>query len=188
MKRATALTFALLFAATAALAADGLTRDESLDASGAFELMKSLGGTWIGEAVVVSVGQKKEDGVKSPSKVVYRTIANETSVIGTYQEGKPMEMVSIYHQDGPDELIHTHYCAVGNQPTMSFKKTDEPGVVQFMFLKGANMDVEKDGHVHNSKIKFIDENTIETETDLWNGGKKTSTRYTRMTRQLRFIK
>ena len=183
MKRITALPIALLFATTTAWAADVPSADESLDASAAFEMMKSLKGTWVGEAVVVSVGQKKEDGVKSSSSVTYRTIANETSVIGTYQEGKPMEMISVYHQDGPDELIHTHYCAVGNQPTMSFKKTDEPGVIQFMFLKGANMDVTKDGHVHNSKIKFIDENTIETETDLWSGGKKTSTRYTRMTRQ-----
>jgi hypothetical protein len=94
-----------------------------------------------------------------------------------------MEMVSLFHMDGPEALVHTHYCAVGNQPTMRFEKSDTPGEIVFMFSSGANMDVNKDGHVHNSRIRFIDEDTTESETDIWQGGKLNAVRYATMTRE-----
>jgi len=30
-----------------------------------------------------------------------------------------MEMVNVYHPDGPDKLGLTHYCASQNQPTLN---------------------------------------------------------------------
>lgn len=167
---------AAAFSALIVLSTTALADDTTLNANSAFILMQTLEGTWVGDAVVVKVGQSKEEGVKSKSKVTYRNIANNTSIIATYAEGTPMEMVSMFHQNGPEELIHTHYCAVGNQPSMRFEKSDKPGVIKFLFSQGTNMDVNADGHVHNSTLRIIDENTIESSSDLWSGGKKTSTR------------
>jgi hypothetical protein len=130
----TALSTVVLMLSTAALAGDGFTPDE------AFQTMLKLEGTWTGEAIVVPVGQAK------------------------------------------DELIHTHYCAIGNQPSMTFTNTAEQGVIDFQFTKGTNMDVNVDPHAHHSYMKIIDEDTYETRTANWGGGKLTSYRYTTMKR------
>ena len=183
MKKFAFVIVALLIASGAPVAGDVALEKTILDADTAFTLMKGLEGTWVGDAVVVKEGQSKEDGVKSTTKVTYRTIANGTSIIATYREGTPMEMTSMFHQDGPDVLIHTHYCAAGNQPSMRFEKSDEPGMIKFLFSGGTNMDVTKDGHVHNSTIWLIDADTIRSESDLWSGGMKTSTRFATLVRE-----
>jgi hypothetical protein len=157
--------------------------NKSVDASGAFEVLKGLEGSWVGEAVVVRDGQSKAEGTKSPAKITFKTIANGTSVTATFAEATPVEMVSVFHQDGKNKLIHTHYCAVGNQPTMVFHDSDEPGLIRFLFASGTNMDVDKDRHVHNTSFRLVDDDTLETETDLWGGGKRTSVRYSKLVRQ-----
>ena len=100
----------------------------------------------------------------------------------TFAAGTPAEMVSMYHQNGKDELIHTHYCAIGNQPSMAFVATDEPGVIDFKFTEGTNMDVNSDAHAHHIMMKIIDENTYESRTENWSGGKLVSIRFTTMRR------
>ena len=132
--------------------------------------------------LVVAVGESKEDGVQSTTKVKYETIANDSSVMATFLEGSPMEMVSLYQLDGKNELVHTHYCAVGNQPSMRFEKTDKPGEIRFEFDSGTNMDVEKDGHVHAGTMKLNADGTLESATEIWNEGKLSSMRYSKLTR------
>ena len=100
----------------------------------------------------------------------------------TFAAGTPAEMVSMYHQNGKEELIHTHYCAIGNQPSMTFRDSGEEGVIDFQFTKGTNMDVESSPHAHHSFMRMIDEDTYETRTENWGGGKVTSVRYTTMKR------
>ena len=165
-----------------ALAGDSEAGGKIHDAESAFELFTRLEGTWEGEALVVPVGQAKEEGVTSRTTVTYKVIANASTVMATYRVDTPMEMVSMYHLDGPEEFIHTHYCAVGNQPSMRFEKSSEKGLIRFNFSHGSNMDVEKDGHVHNTRIRLIDEDTLESESDLWREGKLSSVRYARLTR------
>ena len=100
----------------------------------------------------------------------------------TFAAGTPAEMVSMYHQNGKEELIHTHYCAIGNQPSMKFIDSGEEGVIDFRFTKGTNMDVNADAHAHHSFMRIIDENTYESRTENWGGGQLTSVRYTTMKR------
>lgn len=164
--------------------ANDLAEDSGIhNAQSAFDTYKGFEGTWSGEALVVPVGKSKEEGTKSTTTVTYAVIANETAVTATYGQGTPMEMVSLYHMDGPDAFVHTHYCAVGNQPEMRFKPSTEPGKIRFDFARGSNMDVNKDGHVHAGSLRVIDKDTIETETELWRDGKLNSIRYTRVHRQ-----
>lgn len=175
-------SMAILIVTGAAFAADNVNSDEPLTATAGFERMIALEGVWEGVSINVPVGESMEDGVKSETKVIYETIANDTSVIATYAKDTPMEMVSMYHLDGPDTLVHTHYCAVGNQPSMKFVPSKKANEIVLKFSGGTNMDVNKDGHVHDSTIRFKDDGTIETETIIWNEGKHSYTRYATLKR------
>jgi hypothetical protein len=186
MKRAqhvATLVAAVLLVPLSTMANDGGVEKTSLDADAAFEAIKGLEGTWIGEADIVREGQQQPAGVKSPAKITFKTIANGTSVTATFAESTPTEMVSLFHQDGKDKLIHTHYCAIGNQPSMLFQKSAEPGLIKFLFTSGTNMDVDKDPHVHNTTFRILDKDTIETETDLWADGKRSAVRRSKLVRQ-----
>lgn len=177
-------TLVALLTLTVSLSAfAGEPETEVFDADSAFEAMLKLEGTWKGESTVVPVGEPKENGTTSESTITYKNIGNGSTIMLTFLAGTPMEMVSMYHQDGKETLIHTHYCAAGNQPSMKFSKVEMPGVINFDFDKGTNMDVNKDGHAHSGWLKIIDEDTIETRSELWRDGKVNSIRYTKMTRQ-----
>lgn len=170
-----ALSTAALVLSTTVLAGDGFTPD------GAFQTMLKLEGTWAGEATVVPVGQSRNNAAVSTTTVSFKNIGN-SSVMQTFAAGTPAEMISMYHQNGKEELIHTHYCAIGNQPSMAFVDTGEKGVIDFKFTSGTNMDVHADPHAHNSYMRIIDEDTYETRTENWGGGQVTSYRYTTMKR------
>ncbi len=185
MKRRQLVTCAvmvMIFATGAAIAEDKVQSDEPLTASAGFERMIALEGVWEGESINVPVGKSMEEGVKSPTKVIYETIANNTSVVATYGKDTPMEMVSLFHMDGPETLVHTHYCAVGNQPSMKYVPSENPNEIVLKFSGGTNMDVNKDGHVHDSTIRFKEDGSIETETNIWNEGKHSYTRYATLQR------
>ena len=173
------INFLVLFSAitifTQASAGEGYTANE------AFQTMLSLEGDWVGEARVVPVGGDIAEATVSSTSVSFKIIGN-SSVMQTFAAGTPAEMVSMYHQNGQNELIHTHYCAIGNQPSMTFRSSDQSGAIDFQFTKGTNMDVNVDPHAHHSFFKIIDEDTYESRTENWGGGKVTSYRYTVMQR------
>lgn len=154
---------------------------EGFTPNAAFQSMLNLEGSWTGEAQVVAVGQDRADAAISKTTVSFKNIGN-SSVMQTFAAGTPAEMVSMYHQNGEEELIHTHYCAIGNQPSMAFVASDESGVIDFKFTEGTNMDVNRDAHAHHSMMKIIDENTYQSRTENWSGGKLVSVRYTTMKR------
>lgn len=173
--------------ATAALACSllsttALAGDEVYGASAAFQDMLKLEGSWTGESRVVPVGAKKEDMPVSTTSVTFENIAFDTSIMQTFLAGTPAEMVSMYHQDGSEKLIHTHYCAAKNQPSMAFQSTGKSGEIDFKFTHGTNMDVHVDGHAHDSFMRIIDEDHYESRSESWSGGKLASVRYTLMTR------
>ena len=151
------------------------------EANDAFQAMLDLKGDWIGEARVVPVGGNIEDAQATSTSVSFKVIGN-SSVMQTFAAGTPAEMVSMYHQNGKNELIHTHYCAIGNQPSMTFRRSSGENEIDFQFSKGTNMDVNLDPHAHNSFFKIIDDDTYETRTENWSGGKIASYRYTVMKR------
>jgi len=171
----TTIPAAMILLCAQANAGDGFTPGQ------AFQSMLNLEGSWTGEAQVVAAGQDRSDASVSKTTVSFKNIGNST-VMQTFAAGTPAEMVSMYHQNGKDELIHTHYCAIGNQPSMSFVTTDESGVIDFKFTEGTNMDVNSDAHAHHSMMKVIDENTYESRTENWSGGKLVSIRFTTMRR------
>lgn len=173
-KAALFITSSLLLSSSA-LAGDGFSPDA------AFQTMLKLEGTWVGEGAFVPVGQSEDDVEKSTATVSFKNIGNST-VMQTFAAGTPAEMVSMYHQNGKQELIHTHYCAIGNQPSMAFVESDDSGVIDFKFTQGTNMDVNSDAHAHHSWMRIIDEDTYETRTENWANGEVVSYRVTTMKR------
>ncbi len=163
--------------------ADEAQKSKVMSASNAFDFFQQVDGEWKAETVTVPVGTPKEKGESKESVIEYESVANGSTVMVTYFKGQPMQMIDMIHQDGPDMVRLTHYCAVGNQPRMKFVKSDKPGVITFAFDGGSNMDVDSDGHVHNAKVTVLDKDHFEVETHLWTGGKHAMTTYFSISRK-----
>lgn len=154
MKRALSSVVVLIFVVSVAKPGGPVTPKE------AFEQLKKLVGTW---------EESKEDG---GNKVTFRLTGGGSALIETQMPGTPMEMVSVYHMDGTD-LIMTHYCAAGNQPTMKYK----PGTSKsfdFEFLKGSNMK-PTDMHIHSAKIRILAADRVESDWIGYMNGKPAGT-------------
>lgn len=155
MKRVLA-AFAVLLAATA------LAGDRTLTPKEAFATLKKLVGTWEG------VGEDAGKGVK----VTYHLTGAGTALIETQMAGTPMEMVSVYHMDGP-ALVMTHYCAAGNQPTMRYKPGGDKSI-DFDFVKGSNMK-PTDMHIHAARIRILAPDRLESDWIGFANGKNAGT-------------
>ena len=157
------------------LGADDVQKPKVMSAEEAFDFFTTIDGTWNATTVTVPAGTSKDKGETKQSKISYETLANGTAVMATYFKGSPMQMIDMIHQDGSEMVRLTHYCAVGNQPRMKFVKSDKPGVIQFAFDGGSNMDV--DGHVHDSSVRILDSDHFEVESRLWSDGQHAMTTY-----------
>jgi hypothetical protein len=126
------------------------------------ERLKKLAGTWV---------EADKDG-KPTDKVVsvIKVIAAGSAVHETLFPGQPMEMVSVYYRDGQD-LVMTHFCALGNQPRMKADPKSPANQIHFQFAGGSNLDPAKDMHMHEGTLTFIDEDHIEFSGVAWVGGK-----------------
>ncbi len=138
--------FSLLPAVALALAAPALAQAPSVDGKAAFERLKSLAGTWQGQA-----GHGQPD---QAATVTYRVASGGSVVEETLFPGTPHEMISMYHLVG-GELVLTHYCAMANQPRMRLdRKASTRDRLVFAFDGGKNFDPAKDTHVHSGVVEW----------------------------------
>lgn len=149
------------------------TAQPSSPAAAQLEALKALAGTWTGKA---GEGEKAFDAT-----VEYRVTANGTAVMETLFAGTPHEMVTVYHLDG-DELLLTHYCAAGNQPTMRAAPSSDPRTLSFDFVRGTNMK-PGDMHMHSAKLVMVDDAHLESEWVSWKDGKPSDTAKFALTRK-----
>jgi hypothetical protein len=112
----------------------------------AFDQFKKLAGDWT---------QLDKDG-KPGDKVTnsFRVTAAGSAVIETMLPGTGHEMVTIYHLDG-DDLVLTHYCALGNQPRLKAERSADPKKLVFKFSGCTNLSSEKDMHMHDMTYTVI---------------------------------
>jgi hypothetical protein len=150
------LRFAIVFVASglpccAVFAADDKPADEKAAVSGAaqFEEMKKLVGVWKGTAAHGHEGEGE-------ATVIFKLTGAGSALVETLFPGTGHEMVTVYHLDG-DDLVLTHYCAVGNQPKMKAVRQGDPKKIEFRFHGGANIDPAKDLHMHDATIEFLDD-------------------------------
>jgi hypothetical protein len=158
------ITGLLLVALSAVARGDGKTDVKAPTAPPhpGLERLKKLAGTW------VLVG---EDGKPTEQVVsVIKVTAAGSAVHETLFPGQAHEMVSVYYRDG-DDLMMTHYCALGNQPRMKADPKSPPNQICFKFAGGSNLDPAKDMHMHEGTLTFLDEDHIEFSGVAWEGGK-----------------
>jgi hypothetical protein len=127
----------------------------------AFEKLKTLEGTWL----VADQDGKPTDQVASIIKVT----AGGSVIHETLFPGKPEEMVSVYTVDGPD-VIMTHYCVLGNQPRMKADTTSPENQIVFRFAGGTNLDPQKDKHMHEATLTFVNDDRLEVNGIGWENG------------------
>jgi hypothetical protein len=154
------------FAGLALLACVAVTRAADKPAAPpthpTLEKIKKLAGTWF----MADKEGKPTDKVVSVVKVT----AGGSAVVETLFPGQPHEMVSVYHLDGKD-VVMTHYCVLGNQPRMKAEATSQPNQIHWAFVGGTSFDVNKDKHMHEATVTFVDDDHLKLTGVAWEGGK-----------------
>jgi hypothetical protein len=139
---------------------------QAMTAKEAFAMLKNLAGEWNG-----TIHEKDRGPTGSET---YKVTANGNVVLETLFPGTEHEMVTAYHLNG-DQLVLTHYCASGNHPKMALDKQSTKNLLVFTFAGATNFNPKKDMHMHNGRIKLIDNDHIESEWDAYKDGKHVST-------------
>jgi len=147
--------------AVAALVVAGEETGKPKPKNAQLEQMKKLAGEWL---IVGEDGKPTED-----VGVTYRVTSAGSAVIETIFPGADHEMITMYYLDG-DDLVLTHYCALGNQPHMKADPKSAEGTISFRFVGGANIDPAKDTHMHDALFTFVDDDHLKSVWTLWAGG------------------
>ena len=113
----------------------------------AFERFKQLDGVWEGRSTKGWV-----------ERTVTRTIAAGSCVMSTSFDAHPNEsMVTMFHLDGPERLMLTHYCVAKNQPRMLATDITADGkTITFTFLDATNLASRDRGHMDKAVFRFGD--------------------------------
>jgi hypothetical protein len=149
-----------LLIATAAWANAG---ENTKQASPEFERMKTLVGTWTGKT---DIGQGPID-----MTVQYRLLAAGSVLEERAFPGTPHEMVTMYY-DKEGKLALTHYCMMGNRPSM-FLKASDVSTLKFDFDEACGIHPTKESHMHAMTLRFDDANTITCTCKAIIDGKET---------------
>lgn len=126
-----------------------------------FQKLKSLVGKWTG---TMKMG---DNNVEFAAE--YRLVSNGTAIQESLFAGTPKEMITMYH-DKSGKLGLTHYCAMGNQPSMILKGSEDKSLV-FDFDPSCGIDAAKETHMHALKLTFVDADTLEHDWTLYQEGK-----------------
>ena len=123
------------------------------DAQKSFDQLKSLTGSWEGKN---SMGQSVQ--------VSYRMTAGGSALMSEIV-GHGETMISMINFDGPNRLLLTHYCAVGNQPRMQASASPDGKTITFNFLDATNLDNPQSGHMDHVVIALLGP---DHHTEEWN--------------------
>ena len=112
-----------------------------------FDQLKSLTGSWEGKNIQ---GQ--------PITVSFRDTAGGSALMSEIHGHGPANMISMFHLDGPNRLMLTHYCGAGNQPRMTASASPDGKTITFTFLDATNLSIPDAGHMQRVVFTVIDAN------------------------------
>lgn len=172
-----AFPFLILLAATAAPLAGQETKAARTESSphAGLEHFKRLAGQWAGKEVK---GPHEGKEVRAS----YKVTAAGSAVVETLFPGQDHEMITVIHPDG-DDLVLTHYCALGNQPQMRAPGNEPSNTIAFKFVRATNLKSDKDPHMHDVTFTFVDNDTLRADWTYFAGGKPSGTVVFEMKRQ-----
>ena len=107
--------------------------------SAELERIKGRAGKWEGES-------REPDGKTEKVTVEYKVTSGGSAVVETLMPGTPHEMTSVYY-DEKGKLRMTHYCMLGNRPTLELKKTGAQKL-QFKLARSSSFNPKKEQHMH----------------------------------------
>lgn len=160
------LLLAGLLAAGAATAHDA----DLADSRAAFSRLKSLVGEWDADTSMGKV------------HVSYELIAGGTALVERESSDKMPAMLTVHYVDGA-RLLLTHYCMAGNQPRMQAHRFDAAtGEMEFQFLDATNLASPGAGHMHNARIRVLDDRHFSAAWQFYEDGKPKMTETAQYTR------
>lgn len=162
MTKVTSVGLLTVAAIVVGLALSARADDKEKGKASQLDLLKRLAGEWTGKA---AHGEQGHDAT-----VTYKVTSAGTAVVETIGPGSDHEMVTVFHQDG-DDLVLTHYCALGNQPRMKAEKGDGTKKLAFKFAGAGNLKSDQDMHMHDLTIEFLGDDHIKTSWVLYKDGK-----------------
>jgi hypothetical protein len=122
--------------------------------SPAFDQLKSLAGEW----------QGKTSAGGMATKVTYTVVSNGSVVMEHMLPAKESEMITMYSLDG-DRLVVTHYCSMGNQPTMQTDPVKAAtGKYDFKFVRLTGAKSPDEAHMAALTLTILDKDHI---TQQW---------------------
>ena len=145
----------LLIVAILALAAASVAQT---GAEKAFTALKNMPGTWEGNTEM------------GPVQVTFKTTGHGSSVMSEITGHE--DMISMFHMDGPNRLMLTHYCAVGNEPRMLASVSPDGKTMTFNFLDATNLASPDAGHMQKMVLTLVDENHHTEEWTFSDHGKE----------------
>lgn len=134
-----ALSVLVLFAASVAIAQTAAQKS--------FDQLKTLEGSWEG---------KNSQG--HPLTVTFQDTAGGSAVMSEIHGHGPENMISMFHLDGPNRLMLTHYCGAGNQPRFTASASPDGKTITFDYLDATNLATPDAGHMQRVVFTVIDAN------------------------------
>jgi hypothetical protein len=159
--------FSLSLCLCAALALVAQEQHPAPIPNAAFDRLKTLAGDWDGKYVA-------PEGTFT-GKANIRVVSGGSAVMLTMEEGGAGEMITMFHPDGPKQLMVTHYCSGQNQPRMKLTAMSDPNVLVFDFVDGTN--VSKVEHMKKLVITIIDADHHTEEWTSYGDGKATVAKF-----------
>lgn len=143
--------------------------EQAGDDRAAFDRLKTLAGEW-----ACTAKEGGEDGKTSDSVVTYQVTSGGHSLMEMLFCGTDHGMVTMYHMDH-DDLVMTHYCALGNQPAMVVVPSDQADSITFEHIGGTNMGSENDPHMHKVVFTFLGPDHVRADWVLYRDGQEAGT-------------
>jgi hypothetical protein len=131
------------------------------DAQKSFTQLKSLSGTWEGKNI---------QGM--PLEISFRETSGGSALMSEIHGHGPENMISMFHMDGPNRLMLTHYCGSGNQPRMQATVSPDGKTFTFDFVDATNLDSPEAGHMQRVVFAVLDANHHTEEWTFADHGKQ----------------
>jgi hypothetical protein len=149
---------AITFVAAIALAATGRAQTE---AQKSFHQLKTLTGTWEG---------KTPEG--KAVEVSFRDTAGGSALMSEINGYRSENMITMFHLDGANRLMMTHYCGAGNQPRMQASPSPDGKTLTFKFVDATNLESPESGHMDHVVIAMLDPSHHTEEWTFTDHGKE----------------
>jgi hypothetical protein len=106
-----------------------------------------------------------------PAQVTFKVTAGGSAVMSEIA-GKGEDMITMFNLDGPNRLLMTHYCALGNEPRMEAAVSPDGKVLTFTFVDAMNLPAADAGHMQKMVLTLVDDNHHTEEWTFTDHGKE----------------